>query len=658
MAISLSRYVNITSSVGSGTVVPTRLLVSRIFTGNTKLPQGSFLQFSNAADVGSYFGLTSEEYYRSLFYFGWVSKNQNSAPAIQFARWANAATAPQVFSLPNQATSLAAWTGISAGAFILDIGGVANTVSGLSFSGVTSFGDVAGIVQSGIQALYSIQQGGVLNSTITVTGLDDTSVLTVGMQVTGTGIQAGTTIATIVSGTSITLSLAATQTATQTLIFYNLANAMYVNATVVYQNNAFIFTGGVTGAATISIAPPETGTDITGAGLLGWFPQATYPGGIFSASVYANNAIWVNGSAIETITAMLTNTQAASNNFGSFMFQNKLALDLAQVQEAATWNAAAAQNNMYLYSIPVVAANAATWAAGLSTTPGCTMTLSQTPLVANGTLIASSFTVTGLTNATNLLQIGMPVVGSGIPAGTVISGITNNSTIVLSNQATVSATNSLIFYTVQFPEQCPTMIEAATNYADDNSVQNYMFQVFDPYLTPLVTSDSDASFYDDLSINYYGQTQTAGTSYNFYQRGLMFGTASTPTDQNTYVNEIWLKDVMAATLIALQLNLNQLPANAQGRALVLLAIQGVINEALNNGVISVGKTLTTAQQIYVGSVSNDPNAWYQVQNSGYWVDCVIQQIPNSSPVQYQANYTLIYSKDDVVRLIVGADILI
>ena len=116
MAISLNRYVNIKSTVGAGTVVPTKLLVCRMFTGSNILPPETFIQFSSAADVGTYFGLTSEEYYRALFYFAWVSKTQDSAPAIQFARIANVDSAPQLFSAP-QTQTLVGWKSITDGAF-------------------------------------------------------------------------------------------------------------------------------------------------------------------------------------------------------------------------------------------------------------------------------------------------------------------------------------------------------------------------------------------------------------------------------------------------------------------------------------------------------------------------------------------------------------
>ena len=53
MSISLSRYVNIQSQVGAGTTVPNKLLIGRLFTSNAVLPTNVFIQFSNAADVGT-----------------------------------------------------------------------------------------------------------------------------------------------------------------------------------------------------------------------------------------------------------------------------------------------------------------------------------------------------------------------------------------------------------------------------------------------------------------------------------------------------------------------------------------------------------------------------------------------------------------------------
>lgn len=208
----------------------------------------------------------------------------------------------------------------------------------------------------------------------------------------------------------------------------------------------------------------------------------------------------------------------------------------------------------------------------------------------------------------------------------------------------------------EYPEQVPMMILAATDYTEPNSVQNYMFQIFD--LTPSVTTDADANVYDDLRVNYYGQTQTAGQILQFYQRGYMMGLSSDARDQNTYANEIWLKDAATAAIMTLLLSLSKVSANSTGRAQILAILQGVINQALFNGTISVGKSLSEVQKLYITQITNNNQAWIQVQNTGYWVDVVITSSVVNNATEYRAVYTLIYSKDDVIRKVEGSDILI
>jgi hypothetical protein len=160
-------------------------------------------------------------------------------------------------------------------------------------------------------------------------------------------------------------------------------------------------------------------------------------------------------------------------------------------------------------------------------------------------------------------------------------------------------------------------------------------------------------------VNYYGSTQTAGTIINFYQRGAMMGqnVPSNIPDITSYVNEVWFKDAAGAAIMTLLLALSQIPANTQGEVQIIGTLQGVINQAVNNGTVSVGKTLTAAQITYITAASSDNKAWYQVQNLGYWLNCVIQ--PNlMRPGEYEAVYTLIYSKDDTIRYVSGTQTLI
>lgn len=503
MAINIIRYVDITSGVGAAVVVPRRNLIGRIFTTNPLLPTQSFIEFNDAADVGTYFGFTSVEYLRALFYFSWVSKNNTSPQKLSFARWVSSPEAAMIFGA--KAAPLATYTAITSGSLGLTIGGVAETFTAIDLSAATDLADVAAELQTAIR--------------------------------TGTGTQF----------TAATVTFDATR-------------------------GGFDFVSGSAVAATITVQEGVGGTPI--AGLIGWLA----------------GAILSNGSLTETITQTLTNSAAASNNFGSFIFMPTLTL--SQAIEAATWNES--QNVLYLYLVPVTTADVET---------------------ANPTWQDPA--------------LGLGGIGG---CGAVLSNINT-----------------------QYPEQVPMMILAATDYDEPNTTQNYMFQQF--ILSPSVSSDADANIMDTAKVNYYGQTQTAGQLIAFFQRGVLFGQGNDPLDMNVYANEMWLKDAAAANILTLLLAIAKVSANKQGRGQILTILQPVIDAALNNGTISVNKTLSQTQILFITQVTGDPQAYYQVQTIGYWIDCAI--VPVTSPtVGFKAVYTLVYSKDDVIRMVTGTHDLI
>jgi hypothetical protein len=499
MPISFTKYVDITSGVGGATAVRQRDLIGRIFTTNPLVPTKTVVEFDTLEDVGTYFGTSSNEYLRARFYFGWISKNITRPRKLSFGRWADAATAPQIFG-KTASYALGQFTSITNGAFSLTLGGVTNVLTSIDFSGAASLAAVAAVLQAKIRT------------------------------------QSG---------------------------------AQWTSATVVYNasRGSFDFTGGATGAANVVVANAGSGTEI--ANTIGWL----------------TGAILSNGVAVETITTLLTESAEISNNFGSFLFMPTLTLD--QITEAATWNDG--QNVRYIYTVAVLAINAATWSAALLGLAGVALTLSAT------------------------------------------SG--------------------------EYPEQVPMMILAATDYNRQNSVQNYMFQIFT--LTPSVTTTTDSNTYDALRVNYYGRTQTAGQLLDFYQRGVLMGNTTDPVDMNVYANEIWLKDAAAASIMALLLALARVPANDQGRTRLISTLQGVVNRALINGTISVGKALTDTQKEFIDEQTGSPTAWRQIQNIGYWLDCVIESYTTQDDrTEYKAVYSLVYSKDDAIRKVEGTHTLI
>lgn len=210
-----------------------------------------------------------------------------------------------------------------------------------------------------------------------------------------------------------------------------------------------------------------------------------------------------------------------------------------------------------------------------------------------------------------------------------------------------------VAYPNEYPWLAPGAVMAATPYDRRASVQNYMFQQFS--LTALVSDTTLSKTYDDIRVNYYGSTQTAGVILSFYQRGFMIGLAADPIDMGIYANEVFLKDSIGVSILNLLLALSSVPANQSGQAQVVSAVQVNIDGALTNGIISVGKTLNETQVAFITSITGDSLAYLQIQNIGYWVDA---EILEPTPNEFEISYVLLYSKNDSVRKVEGSHILI
>lgn len=500
MAISISKYVDIVSGVGGANNVRQRDLIGRLFTSNVKVPVDGIVEATTAADVAAYFGSTSAEYLRALFYFRFISKNITSPSKIQFARWANAAAAPRVFGA-RVATTLTQFNAITTGTLSITAGADTAALAALDFSGAASLAAVAATLQTAIRLA---------------------------------------------------------------------AGSQFTTATVTYDATAgaFNFVGSVAEAAPMSVTVTGTVNDI--ATRLGWNTAA-----VFSP-----------GADVTAITDTLNASADGSTNFGSFLFLPTLTTD--QILEAAAWNAE--RNVEFMFMVRCTDADRDALGAALIGIAGVALTYA--------------------------------------PIAT------------------------------EYPEMAPMIILAATDYTRRNSVQNYMFQQFSG-LTYSVTTNTLSNELDLLRINYYGVTQTAGQLIAFYQRGVLGGIATDPVDQNTYANEMWLKDAARANILSLLLSLGRVPANAEGRGQVMAILQDVIDRALFNGVISVDKPLTQVQKLYIGQITGDDLAWFQIQNAGYWLNADVQSYTTTDArTEYKIVYTLVYSKDDAIRKVEGSHILI
>ena len=202
MSISQSKYVSITSGIGGASATGRKDLILRIFTTNALFPADTILEFATYQDVANYAGSTSTEAKLAAAYFGWVSKQINSPAKISFMKYAlNEATAPTLRSTSELAT-LATYQAITDGSMVINMGGLACTLSSLDFSSATSYSDVATVVQT---ALNAYTAGGELftNASVTYDSATSSFILTGGT----TGANVITYATSAGSGTDISTTI-------------------------------------------------------------------------------------------------------------------------------------------------------------------------------------------------------------------------------------------------------------------------------------------------------------------------------------------------------------------------------------------------------------------------------------------------------------------
>ena len=152
--ISQSQYVAITSGVGGAAQVSNREQILRVFTTSAKMPTGNVLEFTSVESVGNYFGFNSQEYAIAQSYFGYVNNYQQSPSKLSFYADISQGKAPFLWGTQAPA-ALTQFTTISDGSFVLSMGGITETISGLSFSSASSYTQIAETIQTAIQQAQS-----------------------------------------------------------------------------------------------------------------------------------------------------------------------------------------------------------------------------------------------------------------------------------------------------------------------------------------------------------------------------------------------------------------------------------------------------------------------------------------------------------------------
>lgn len=149
MAISQTKYVQITSGQGGGAAAARKELIGRFFVNNEKIPTDTVLEFESAEAVAGYFGGTSAEAEAASLYFGYVNKYQSMPRKISFYRNDTAGAKPSIYGTKKPV--LAALKAVTDGSMNISMGGSEYSITGLDFSSAASFADIASAVQSAIR---------------------------------------------------------------------------------------------------------------------------------------------------------------------------------------------------------------------------------------------------------------------------------------------------------------------------------------------------------------------------------------------------------------------------------------------------------------------------------------------------------------------------
>jgi hypothetical protein len=296
-----------------------------VLTNSTRVPLGNPRGFSNAIDVGAFFGAASNEYsFASRYFLGWDNSTKKPGMLI-FAQYPVASVAGYLRGGSLASLTLAQLQALT-GSLVVVIDGTTASAGSLNFSTANSFSAAAALIQTGLGLTgptVSVVTGSIAApGTMTVTAVTSGS-LVVGTVLGGSGVAPGTIITAILTGTGGvgTYSVTPSQTVSSTAITGTTPMVTYDSLT-----NAFQINSTTTGVS--SSVAPATGT------LSGPLALTLAGGAIVSAGAVAANP----GPAM---TAVVANTQ----NWAAFttMWEPNSADCIA----FATWNTL--QNNRFGY---------------------------------------------------------------------------------------------------------------------------------------------------------------------------------------------------------------------------------------------------------------------------------------------------------------------
>ena len=136
---------------------------------------------------------------------------------------------------------------------------------------------------------------------------------------------------------------------------------------------------------------------------------------------------------------------------------------------------------------------------------------------------------------------------------------------------------------------------ASVNWERYQGTINYAFKKVDG-VSATVNNQTDADLLLSKGVSFVGNFATRNDNFVFFYNGRIFGDY---TWLDTFINTIWLKNVMQVSIMNGLTLAGRVPYNDQGYTLIRAWIQDPINRAINNGTIDKGVVLSESQKAQV-----------------------------------------------------------
>ena len=593
-----------------------------VLTTNTRVPIGTVAAFPNdGVSVANFFGPSSPLTALAAVYFAGFDNSTQKPNEILFAQYPQEAV-PAYLRSGNVSTYTLAQIQAMTGTLTVVMDGYTHTASSLNLSGATSYSSAAALIQAGLngsEPTVATVTGAIAPGTASVTGSIFADLLVVtavasgtlvpGAIIAGTGITAGTQITAQLSGTTggigtYALTVAQTTPSTTIAATYGTLTVSAVASGTLSIGQALTGTGvtagtqitglgtgtGLTG--TYIVSPTQTvasetltatpvgvvasfdsvsGSIIIASGITGAASTSAYATGSLATPLLltaATGAVLSQGAAAAIPGAFMTGLTQLTQNWVTFMtaFDPDGGSGYNQKLAFAAWNNG--QNDRFMYVC-------------FDTDVSPTVTVPAT------TCFGYQLQQTDL-SGTFLIWEPSDQNLAAFVCGLVAS-------------IDFTATNGRI--TLDFKSQSG-LVASVTNAAVATNLGG----------NPQVAGNFGNGY------NYYGVNATANQNFIFLARG----TVSGPFEwADSYINQIWLNNQFQLALMNLLTQVNSIPYNDFGYSLIEAACADPINQALNNGVIRAGVTLSQAQiaetNAAAGTVINttlQQRGWYlQVQDA-------------------------------------------